>query len=109
MPREDEQPPPLSESPNGVTETSDQQESAAQMDQYTKQFVIVPQSQQTSTPMNLHPYTRPLTILDLEAVVALENAAFPNEHERATRDKVSRLRGGSSPALPNQIKCYLVT
>jgi hypothetical protein len=37
----------------------------------------------------LHPYTRPLTISDLESVVALENAAFDNEQERCSREKVS--------------------
>lgn len=52
-------------------------------------FVIVPKDQQYEGPTNLHPYTRPLTISDLESVVALENAAFSDPTERATREKVS--------------------
>lgn len=52
-------------------------------------FTIVPKAQQYSGPTNLHPYTRPLTISDLESCVALENAAFSNPIERATREKVS--------------------
>ena len=53
-----------------------------------KEFVIISQDHQYKGPTNLHPYTRPLTISDLESVVALENAAFPNPEERATREKV---------------------
>jgi hypothetical protein len=52
--------------------------------------VIVPQDQQSKAPTHLHPYTRPLTISDLESVVALENVAFSNPEERATREKVRR-------------------
>jgi hypothetical protein len=37
---------------------------------------------------NLHPYVRPLTVSDLGSCEALENAAFKNEEERATREKV---------------------
>lgn len=53
----------------------------------SKAFVVVPKSKQY-TPTNLHPYTRPLTVSDIEAVVALENAAFPDPNERASREKV---------------------
>lgn len=35
----------------------------------------------------LHPYVQLLSISDLEACVALENAAFP-EHERCAKEKV---------------------
>jgi len=37
---------------------------------------------------SLHPYTRPLTISDLDSCIALENAAF-NENERCSPEKVS--------------------
>jgi hypothetical protein len=37
---------------------------------------------------NLHPYVRPLTVSDLGSCEALEKAAFKNEEERATREKV---------------------
>ena len=37
---------------------------------------------------SLHPYTRPLTISDLESCIALENAIF-NEQERCSPEKVS--------------------
>lgn len=36
---------------------------------------------------NLHPHVQILSVSDLEAVVALENAAFP-ENERGSREKV---------------------
>lgn len=39
----------------------------------------------------LHPYTRLLTISDLDSCVALENAAFPIKQERASREKVSSM------------------
>jgi hypothetical protein len=63
-----------------------------------REFIIIPHDQQYKAPTNLHthkgpsnlyPYTRPLTISDLESVVALENAAFSEPKERATREKVS--------------------
>ena len=94
MPRDleqEEKPAPpvlLSESPNTVAESPDQQQESFPPVEYQKQFVIVPGDQQSKAPKNLHPYTRPLTISDLESVVALENAAFPNPSERATREKV---------------------
>lgn len=37
---------------------------------------------------SLHPYTRPLTVSDLDSCIALENAAFA-ENERCSPDKVS--------------------
>lgn len=83
----------LTESPNSVTtETSEspsQQEEGATSPSTDRQrqFVIVPESQQVKAPTNLHPYTRPLTISDLDSCVALENAAFTNPEERATREK----------------------
>lgn len=36
----------------------------------------------------LHPYTSLLTISDLDSCVALENAAFLTDQERASREKV---------------------
>lgn len=81
---------PLSESPSEVGETSDKPEEMPSTEHQTG-FVIIPQDQQYPGPTNLHPYTRPLTISDLESVVALENAAFPNPNDRATREKVSYL------------------
>jgi hypothetical protein len=55
-----------------------------------RNFVIIPLDQQVQSgaPTNLHPYTRPLTISDLESCVALENAAFSDPNERASREKV---------------------
>ncbi|KAK0121379.1 hypothetical protein ONS96_011552 [Cadophora gregata f. sp. sojae] len=99
MPRDLEQerpapPVPFTESPNSVTtERSDSplhQEEAAAASPSTdrqRQFVIIPESQQVKAPANLHPYTRPLTISDLDSCVALENTAFTNPEERATREK----------------------
>jgi hypothetical protein len=75
---------PGHESPDPTKEDSQDKPSA----EPPKEFVIIPQDQQYKGPINLHPYTRPLTISDLESVVALENAAFPNPEERATREKV---------------------
>lgn len=37
------------------------------------------------------PLVRPLTIADLDACVALENAAFPNPEHRASPEKASRV------------------
>lgn len=93
-------PVPFTESPNSVTtersespSSQSQEESASPSTdrqlQQRGQFVIVPESQQVKAPTNLHPYTRPLTISDLDSCVALENAAFTNPEERATREKVS--------------------
>ncbi|TVY57517.1 Polyamine N-acetyltransferase [Lachnellula suecica] len=54
-----------------------------------RNFTIIPPDQQvqSETPGNLHPYTRPLTISDLESCIALENAAFSDPNERASREK----------------------
>jgi hypothetical protein len=43
-------------------------------------------------PVPYSPNIRPLSISDLESVVALENAAFQNPEFRASRDKVPRKR-----------------
>lgn len=43
---------------------------------------------QARTLRSLHPYTRPLTISDLDSCVALENVTFA-EHERCSPEKVS--------------------
>lgn len=37
---------------------------------------------------DLHPYTRPLTLVDAESCVVLENAAYSNPQDRASREKV---------------------
>ncbi|TAQ90260.1 hypothetical protein B7494_g1401 [Chlorociboria aeruginascens] len=42
----------------------------------------------SDTPHSLHPYTSILTISHLESVVALENAAFSDPQDRATREKL---------------------
>lgn len=57
---------------------------------FPREFVIIPDDQQNFQRggPNLHPYTRPLTISDVEACVAVENSAFTNPEERATREKV---------------------
>jgi len=93
MPRdlEDEKAPApvtLSESPNRL-DKPEEENSPIEATEYQRDFTVVPKDQQYTGPTNLHPYTRPLTISDLESVVALENAAFPNPNERATREKVS--------------------
>ena len=98
MPRDIEQDKPapvvlLTESPGKVPESPNPNKAESKDTPLTerepqKEFVIIAQDQQYKGPKNLHPYTRPLTISDLESVVALENAAFPNPDERATREKV---------------------
>ncbi len=88
---------PLTESPNSVTtersQSPNQQEEISPTSERSRQFINIPEDQQRKAPtnlnLNLHPYTRPLTISDLESCVALENAAFTNPEERATREKVS--------------------
>lgn len=86
MPRElrlDEKPVALTESPHS---TEDGQQNNVQ--------VILAESQEaqpsgkTDSVDKLHPYTRLLTISDLESCVALENAAF-DAKERCSRNKVS--------------------
>jgi len=100
MPRdldlEEDKPAPsvqLTESPNRLTESPNKPEENEPIEpieatEYQRSFTIVPKDQQYSGPTNLHPYTRPLTISDLESVVALEIAAFPDPNERATREKL---------------------
>jgi len=85
-----------SESPNPSEETS------PSMIHQQRQFVIVPMDQQVKAPSSvtarLHPYTRPLTVNDVDSCVALENAAFKNPAERASREKVREdKRHSSSP------------
>ena len=86
-------PPPvtLTESPNSVgTERSDSPHDAEESPTSNRgRFVITPEDQKNPAPTTLHPYTRPLTISDLDSVVALENASFPNPEERASKEKVS--------------------
>src|SRR4051812_48361329 len=98
MPPEVEQPqsspqsPIISESPNPVTpRQSDEQHGDAQ-----RSFVIIPEDQQIKSfqmypksHRGINPYTRPLTISDLDSVLALENAAFSDPAERASKEKVS--------------------
>jgi hypothetical protein len=83
----EEGPVALSESPHSTEGSEDQQTNG--------QFIILTDHQvQASRRLDsigkLHPYTRLLTISDLESCVALENAAFPIEQERASKDKVSK-------------------
>lgn len=83
----------ITESPNSVaTEQSDSpnisDEGSPSVDRQ-RQFVIIPEDQQVMATGGgrIHPYTRPLTIYDIDSCVALENAAFKNPAERATREK----------------------
>ena len=55
---------------------------------------------------NLHPYTQILSMSDLEACVALENAAFP-EHERCSRNKVCLALALNLNPIPIQHKSWL--
>lgn len=83
---------PLTENPDKVQESSNPNKPKDPPPaEPQREFIIIPQDQQYKGPTNLHPYTRPLTISDLESVVALENAAFLDPNERATREKVSSL------------------
>jgi hypothetical protein len=66
--------------------------------------VISSEGQRSKAPTNLHPYTRPLTISDLESVVALENAAFPNPNDRATREKVSVSQSNTIMRWPHDLE-----
>ncbi|PBP21066.1 polyamine acetyltransferase [Diplocarpon rosae] len=89
---EEPAPPTLTESPNSVmterTESPEQEEdSPSDSTDHSRQFTIVPGSQQVKLPTTLHLYTRPLTISDLDSCVAVENAAFTNPEERATKEK----------------------
>jgi hypothetical protein len=85
-------PAPLTESPDSVrterSESSSQHEESPTAEH--RQFIIIPEEhQRPPSNLNLHPYTRPLTISDLDSCVALENAAFTNPEERATSEKAS--------------------
>jgi hypothetical protein len=81
---------PLTESPGKVPESPSPNKTKDEPPtEPEKGFIIIPQHQQYKGPTNLHPYTRPLTISDLDSVVALENAAFSDPNERATKEKVS--------------------
>ncbi|ESZ98708.1 polyamine acetyltransferase [Sclerotinia borealis F-4128] len=78
------QTPILSESPNPVTPQEAQ-----------RGFVIIPDDQQNksfhmflNSHRDIHPYTRPLTTSDLESVLTLENTAFLDPNERASREKL---------------------
>jgi len=117
MPRDLEQerpapPVPFTESPNSVT--TERSESPAGQEERNasptadrqRQFVLVPEDKQVK-PTNLHPYTRPLTISDVDSCVALENAAFTNPEERATREKF-RYRLSKSGELCLGIFCTIV-
>ncbi len=117
MPRdlEQEKPAPpvtLTESPNSVTtertESPDQQEEAPPTPDRQRQFVIIPEHQQVKAPTNLHPYTRPLTVSDLDSCIALENIAFTNPEERATKEKVSSKRGGGDPFPGKHVTHYYI-
>lgn len=92
----------ITESPNSVaTEQSDSpnisDEGSPSVDRQ-RQFVIIPEDQQVMATGGgrIHPYTRPLTIYDIDSCVALENAAFKNPAERATREKVRWIRVSGS-------------
>ncbi|KAE8447804.1 hypothetical protein EG329_010198 [Mollisiaceae sp. DMI_Dod_QoI] len=80
----------LTESPNSVTtersESPTSSEQSSPTAERQRQFVIVPDAQQVKA-TNLHPYTRTLTISDLDSCVALENAAFTDPRDRATPEK----------------------
>jgi hypothetical protein len=93
MPRDSddqEKPAVLTESPDKAHPAED-----SPTTEPSNRFVVVGKGQDSSneppesrTIRALHPYTRPLTISDLESCIALENAAF-DEHERCTPEKVS--------------------
>ncbi|KAL3418256.1 acetyltransferase [Phlyctema vagabunda] len=93
MPRDltqEDRPPTLTESPNSVSD-SNPQDDLAEPENFGTSFVMIPPSQQQKAreSTNLHPYVRPLTINDLDSVVALENAAFPDPRERASKEKLA--------------------
>jgi hypothetical protein len=92
MPRElglEEKPVSFTESPNSTEESEEQ-------DTNGRFILIRDHGEQDSRHPDtgggvgkLHPYTSLLTISDLDSCVTLENAAFPIERERASREKVS--------------------
>jgi hypothetical protein len=56
---------------------------------FPREFVIIPEDQQQhNRGPNMHPYTRPLTVSDVDSCVAVENSAFTTPEERATKEKV---------------------
>lgn len=83
----------------GLTESPEQSGNGDSSEDNSTKFVLVPktQGQQEDTIgsarslRSLHPYTRPLTVSDLDSCVALENAAFENPAERCSPEKVSPL------------------
>lgn len=93
MPQDLEQQKPvqLTESPNSTPQleqlNSPLPGKAAQNQTHQARRRSRAQSGQAKNLYNLHPYIRPLTISDLEACVALENAAFDEERERCSREK----------------------
>ncbi|KAK4450685.1 hypothetical protein QBC34DRAFT_62646 [Podospora aff. communis PSN243] len=62
---------------------------------------------QKALPCQFLPNTRPLTVSDLESVVALENAAFPNPEHRASREKLE-YRLTTCPELSLGVFCTVV-
>ena len=82
------------ERPVGLTESPKQSEDS---EVSSNKFVLAPKAQvqqedtigSARSLRSLHPYTRPLTVSDLDSCVALENAAFENPQERCSPEKVS--------------------
>ncbi|RFU28270.1 hypothetical protein B7463_g8065, partial [Scytalidium lignicola] len=74
----------LETSPDNIKDEEPQQQaSSGEVDSSQPNFIII----QPRAPTRLHPYTRQLTLSDLDSVVALENAAFTDPKQRATREK----------------------
>ncbi|KAH8804980.1 acyl-CoA N-acyltransferase [Xylogone sp. PMI_703] len=74
----------LNKSPDDVKDEAAQESaSPGEVEGNAPNFILI----QPKGPPRLHPYTRPLTISDIDSVVALENAAFTDPNERATREK----------------------
>lgn len=88
MPRdlEAEMPVKLTESPSSTLSDQDPPPSAS------REIIRVDQPRSDQSDMTRNIIVRPLTISDLESCVALENAAFTTEEERASREKVSSKR-----------------
>jgi hypothetical protein len=91
MPRDpdlEDKPIALTESPHSTDEYEVQHSNGG--------FVVAGDHKEgESKPFNdlakLHPYALLLTISNLDSCVALENAAFPIEQERCSREKVSQI------------------
>lgn len=83
------------EKPVNLTESPKQSDSGDSNEDSSNKFVIVPKAEgediigSARSLRSLHPYTRPLTVSDLDSCVALENAAFENPEERCSPEKVS--------------------